>query len=51
MLITPVPGLVTIALGLALLGAEFVWARRLLTRIRAESAKAREAVVKSVFGS
>jgi hypothetical protein len=29
MLITPGPGLITIALGLALLGAEFVWARRL----------------------
>lgn len=51
MLITPGPGLITIALGLALLGAEFVWARRLLNRLKAESAKARDVVVKTVSGS
>ena len=32
MLALPGPGLVTIVLGLALLGTEFVWARRLMKR-------------------
>jgi uncharacterized protein (TIGR02611 family) len=34
MLITPGPGLVAIIFGLALLAAEFVWARRLLNRLK-----------------
>lgn len=36
MLITPGPGLVVIIAGLALLAAEFVWARRLLNRLKAQ---------------
>lgn len=34
MLLTPGPGLVAIAAGLAVLAREFTWARRLLERIR-----------------
>jgi hypothetical protein len=45
MLVTPGTGLVTIALGLALLATEFVWAGRLLNRLKAESARLRHAVV------
>jgi hypothetical protein len=39
MLITPGPGILFIAFGLALLAAEFVWARRLLNRLKAEGGK------------
>jgi uncharacterized protein (TIGR02611 family) len=34
MLVTPGPGIVAIVAGLALLGTEFVWARRLLERFK-----------------
>jgi len=34
LLITPVPGWVVILAGLALLAAEFLWARRLLDRLK-----------------
>ena len=34
MLVLPGPGWVTIALGLAVLATEYVWARRLLDRIK-----------------
>jgi uncharacterized protein (TIGR02611 family) len=36
MLVTPGPGVATIVFGLALLAAEFVWAQRLLNRIKAQ---------------
>jgi tellurite resistance protein TerC len=36
MIVLPGPGLVVIPLGLAVLAAEFIWARRLLTRLRDE---------------
>jgi len=39
MLVTPGPGIVAIGFGLALLAAEFVWARRLLNRLKAEGDK------------
>jgi tellurite resistance protein TerC len=39
MLVTPGPGLLTIFIGLGLLAAEFVWARRLMDRIRHESGR------------
>jgi uncharacterized protein (TIGR02611 family) len=39
MLVTPGPGLLTILIGLGLLAAEFVWARRLMDRIRHESGR------------
>jgi len=34
MLVLPGPGIVTIMLGLAILSAEYVWARRLLDRMK-----------------
>jgi tellurite resistance protein TerC len=36
MIVMPGPGLVVIPVGLAILAAEFVWARRLVTRLREE---------------
>ena len=36
MLVTPGPGLLVIFLGLGLLAAEFVWARRLMDRLKRE---------------
>lgn len=39
MLVLPGPGLVTIALGLAILATEFVWARSFLKQVRDEIAK------------
>jgi uncharacterized protein (TIGR02611 family) len=39
MLVTPGPGAVAIAVGLALLAAEFVWARRLLNRLKEQGDK------------
>jgi uncharacterized protein (TIGR02611 family) len=45
MLVTPGPGWVAIGLGLALLAAEFVWARRLLNRLKAEGQRLRQVVL------
>ena len=39
MLVTPGPGMLVIFLGLGLLAAEFVWARRLMDRIKHESGR------------
>jgi thiol:disulfide interchange protein len=39
MLVLPGPGWLTICLGLGALAAEFIWARRLLNRIREEAIK------------
>lgn len=44
MLVTPGPGWVAIALGLALLAGEFMWARRLLDRLKEQGVKVRDAV-------
>jgi tellurite resistance protein TerC len=44
MLVLPGPGIVTIMLGLAVLSAEYVWARRLLDRMKAAARDARDAV-------
>jgi uncharacterized protein (TIGR02611 family) len=38
MLVTPGPGWLVIFLGLGLLGAEFMWARQLMERIKREGA-------------
>ena len=46
MLVTPGPGWLTIFLGLGLLAAEFVWARRLMDRIKREGGKLRDAVLR-----
>ena len=45
MLITPGPGWLTIFLGLSLLAAELVWARRLMNRIKHEGGRIKEAVL------
>lgn len=45
MIITPGPGWLTIFLGLSLLAAEFVWARRLMNRIKREGGRIKEAVL------
>ncbi len=42
MLVLPGPGVVTIMLGLAVLSAEFVWARRLLDRMKATARNAKD---------
>ena len=39
MLVTPGPGIVVIFLGLGLLAAEFVWARRLMDRLKHEGGR------------
>lgn len=44
MLVTPGPGWLVILLGLGLLGAEFVWARRLMDRIKREGERVRSVV-------
>lgn len=47
MLVTPGPGWLAIGLGLALLAAEFVWARRLLNRLKAEGQRLRQVILPS----
>ena len=44
MIVTPGPGWLVIFLGLGLLAAEFVWARRLMDRMKRESDRVRDAV-------
>jgi uncharacterized protein (TIGR02611 family) len=44
MLVTPGPGWLVILLGLGLLAAEFVWARRLMDRIKHEGHRVRSVV-------
>jgi len=45
MLVTPGPGWLVILLGLGLLAAEFVWARRLMDRIKREGNRIRYTVL------
>src|SRR5258708_16906298 len=45
MLVTPGAGMLTILLGLGLLAAEFVWARRLMERIKHEGGRLKDAVL------
>jgi uncharacterized protein (TIGR02611 family) len=47
MLITPGPGWPAIIGGLAMLAAEFVWARRLLNRLKSGGERLRQAVIPS----
>jgi uncharacterized protein (TIGR02611 family) len=42
MLITPGPGWLVIALGLGVLAAEFVWARRLLDRLKEQGERLKD---------
>jgi len=46
MLVTPGPGMLVIFLGLGLLTAEFVWARRLMERMKREGLRFKEAVLR-----
>lgn len=45
MVVTPGPGWLVILLGLGLLAAEFVWARRLMDRIKQEGGKLKDTVL------
>jgi uncharacterized protein (TIGR02611 family) len=45
MLVTPGPGWLVILLGLGLLAAEFVWARRLMDRIKREGNRIKDSVL------
>ena len=44
MLLTPGPGWLSIFLGLGLLAAEFVWARRLMERLKRQGGRMRDAM-------
>ncbi len=44
MLFTPGPGTPVILIALGLLAAEFVWARRIMERVKREGARLRDAV-------
>jgi uncharacterized protein (TIGR02611 family) len=44
MIVTPGPGWLVIFLGLGLLAAEFVWARRLMDRMKREGERVRDVV-------
>jgi tellurite resistance protein TerC len=44
MLVLPGPGLITIALALGILAAEYVWARRLLDRLKQQSDRLRNSI-------
>jgi len=44
MLLTPGPGWLTILLGLGLLAAEFVWAKRLMDRIKHQGGRLKQTV-------
>jgi uncharacterized protein (TIGR02611 family) len=45
MIATPGPGWLTIMLALGILAAEFVWARRLLDRLKAQGVRIRDTVM------
>ena len=47
MVFTPGPGTPVILMGLGLLAAEFVWARRIMDRIKRESARLKDAILGS----
>lgn len=42
MLLTPGPGLLLVIVGLAILGTEYAWAKRLLERAKQQTKKARD---------
>ncbi len=49
MLITPGPGVITIVIGLAILGTEFVWARRLMKRFEKEATSVKDSFIKNII--
>jgi uncharacterized protein (TIGR02611 family) len=46
MLVTPGPGWLVIFLGLTLLAAEFMWARRLMDRMKEHSTRLKDSVLR-----
>lgn len=44
MIFTPGPGWITILLGLGILGAEYVWAQRLLDRVKQQGGRIRDSI-------
>ena len=50
MVVLPGPAVVVIPLGLAILGTEFVWARRVLKKAKAYYEKGKKTVKKTVTG-
>ena len=51
MIVTPGPGWLTILLALGILAAEFVWARRLLDRLKQQGVRLRETVFPPANGA
>ncbi len=49
MLVTPGPGIVAILMGLAILGTEFVWARRLMKRFEKEANNVKNSFFKKII--
>ena len=47
MIFTPGPGTPVVLMGLGLLAAEFVWARRIMDRIKRESVRLKDAILRS----
>ena len=47
MVVTPGPAIIVIPIGLAILGTEFVWAKKILKRIKKEGHKIGSAVINS----
>lgn len=47
MIVAPGPGTPVILLGLGLLAAEFVWARRLVERVKREAARLKDTLLRS----
>ena len=50
MLVTPGPGWLVIFLGLGLLAAEFVWAKRLMDRMKREGGRIKDSVLGNAEG-
>lgn len=50
MIVTPGPGWLVILLGMSVLAAEFLWARRLLRRLKRQSARIGGAILGRVRG-
>jgi uncharacterized protein (TIGR02611 family) len=46
MIFTPGPGTPVILMGLGLLAAEFVWARRIMERVKRESVRLKDALLR-----
>jgi uncharacterized protein (TIGR02611 family) len=51
MLVTPGPGIVAILLGLAMLGTEFVWARKLMKRFNHHANNVKNSFIKNYLNN